>query len=309
MEPAKTDGDEARETKQLRFDLTVLKDLSAAEDGTIQGEFEGLASVFGNVDLGKDVIHAGAFRKTIAENSGRFHLLYRHETPVGVAYVEETPRGLATRGILNLDKEVARDIYSDLKFYKEHSLPMGMSIGYRPEKVEDEGDIRNLREVKLLEVTLTPFPMNTQALVSAVKEGRPLGAKEVADLREMLGIDDKEGRAMNATRLGHAKRAQSAMTSMMTMLDDHMNSEQAMEMDAMATMAGHGRRAQTSLQALLDGAAGTSKEAGSTTSDEAAASTTAGAATPIQPEPPAPPPDVLAEITTRFKELYSHARN
>ena len=144
----------------IRFELKELSDT---------GEFEGLASVFGNVDQGGDVVHPGAFKQTIMRRKGRVPLLRDHRTPVGVAYVEESADGLKARGVLNLDKDAAREVYSDLKFYREHDMPMGMSFGYDAVKKDSKDGVRNLREVKLYEVTLTEFPMNEAAGVTAVK--------------------------------------------------------------------------------------------------------------------------------------------
>ena len=62
------------------------------------GEFTGHASVFGNVDLGGDVITKGAFRKSINDNSGRFPLLDGHSETVGAVVAEEDGYGLKVKG-------------------------------------------------------------------------------------------------------------------------------------------------------------------------------------------------------------------
>lgn len=283
----------AQERKQVEVEFKI-------ESITDPGEFEGLASVFRNVDLGKDIVHPGAFTKTIRDRNGRVPLMSRHEVPVGVAYVEETATGLKARGVLNLDKESAREIYSDIKFYRDHEMPMGMSIGYTaiPDKVDIKDGIRNLHEVKLFEVTLTEFPMNPEARVAAVKS---------AELRE-----GKAGRRQSAASQENITRAMSSMQRAMDMLDEN----ESMDGDMMAQMSGHVRRAMRSMQALLGGeaAASTPKEAVVSTAEEAVADTSSGAAgtstgaAEVKSEPPAQP-DVLADITQSFKEIYRHGKS
>jgi hypothetical protein len=144
--------------------LFELKSLS--EDGT----FEGAASPYGVTDLGGDIVEPGAFTKTIAERGSKVRLLDGHTIRVGIASVSETPTALMAKGRLNLGKSAGRDAYSDLKFYQENGLPMGLSIGYFPVKSErDEKGIRHLKEIRLHEISVTEFPMNESATVHSVK--------------------------------------------------------------------------------------------------------------------------------------------
>lgn len=150
------------ETKHVRLQIKELADA---------GEFIGLAAVYNNRDFGGDVITPGAFTKTIQEKSGRFPLFYRHKVNVGVSVVEDSAEGLLTKGFLNLDKQDARDVHSDMKFYKSHGMDFGMSIGYLsiPDKTEFKGGSRVLREVMLFENTLDELPLNDRARVQSVK--------------------------------------------------------------------------------------------------------------------------------------------
>lgn len=134
-----------------------------------KGEFEGIAAVYGNVDLGGDRIEKGAFTKTFQENGGRVPLLADHRIPIGASLVTDSEEGMRVKGILNLEKQVARDIHSDLKFYQEHGITYGMSIGYDTVQSKRDGDVRVLKELKLYETSTTLFPMNPLARVEAVK--------------------------------------------------------------------------------------------------------------------------------------------
>ena len=44
-----------------------------------QGIVEQLVSVYGIVDLGRDIVHPGAFAKTIAERKGQIRVLDAHQ--------------------------------------------------------------------------------------------------------------------------------------------------------------------------------------------------------------------------------------
>lgn len=161
-----------------RVDLRLK---SIGEDGT----FSGHASVFGNRDLGGDVILPGAFAKSIQDHGVKFPLLDEHWVNVGVASVEEDKSGLATAGKLNLETQAARDLHSNMKFYQAEGLPYGMSIGYLlvPDKVELKENARYLKEVKLEHIATTTQPMNEAARVSAVKR---LALEQKADFATEL---------------------------------------------------------------------------------------------------------------------------
>lgn len=148
--------------KSAIFELKELSDT---------GSFIGHASVFGNVDLGGDIISRNAFKKSISDRNGRFPLKDSHDKTIGVAEVWEDDYGLATKGQINLDTQIGRDVHSNIRFLKANGVDPGMSIGYIPipDKVQYKNGVRTLGEVKLLEVTVTDIPMNEAARVISVK--------------------------------------------------------------------------------------------------------------------------------------------
>ena len=147
-----------RETKQVSFEIRAIN-----EDGT----FEGLASTYGNVDQGKDVIEKGAFTKTLAEHDHEIVLLWQHDPsePIGAGTLTDTDDGLELKGRLELDLETAKKAYVSMKA----KLVKGLSIGFAAIKKETKNGIRVLKEIKLYEVSVVTFPMNEQAMVTAVK--------------------------------------------------------------------------------------------------------------------------------------------
>lgn len=132
------------------------------------GEFEGYASVFGNVDLQSDIVVPGAFKKTLRENKKGFPLLYQHNSdePIGLlTSVGEDELGLPVKGSVNMDVQRGRESFSLMK----QGVLGGLSIGYKSIQETFQGQVRLLKEVALREVSLVTFPANTLAVVTTVK--------------------------------------------------------------------------------------------------------------------------------------------
>lgn len=155
------------ERKVFSFELTAVD----PEGRT----FEGYAAAFGNIDQTDDILHPGAFKKTLTERGPKIKLLWQHSTdePIGRPLeLREDQRGLFIRALVS-DTRRGRDA---LALLKDQAI-FEMSIGYEVPKggsdyTKDTGGklIRNLREVKLWEVSLVTFPANEEAVVTAVKE-------------------------------------------------------------------------------------------------------------------------------------------
>ena len=150
-----------------------------------RGSFEGLASVYGNVDLGEDIVEPGAFKEYALTKDGQIRILDGHNTrmPVGKGKLIDTHVGLAVKGQLNLAIARSREVY---ELMKDHIID-GLSIGYDVIKGGFEYDadgVRHLKALKLWEVSLTAFPMNQSALVSTVKSIERINS--VRDLEDVL---------------------------------------------------------------------------------------------------------------------------
>lgn len=159
-----------------------------------QGEFEGYASAFGNVDLGNDVVVAGAFAKTLLESQGgKIPILDHHDPAKQIGWnlgAREDGRGLFVRGKLDLNVQLARERHSLMRMASAVGGRTGLSIGYQTVKSEPDKTrpkVRRLKEVKLFEYSLVVFPMNPEAAVTRVKM-----QKEMVEqfLRCELGLDE-----------------------------------------------------------------------------------------------------------------------
>jgi uncharacterized protein len=154
--------------KSVGFQLEDLK--SRGDDGW---SFSGYASTFGNIDEGGDVVLRGAFENSLAHRVPR--LLWQHDMhePIGrTLSLKEDDHGLHGDFLISRTTR-GRDAYQLLRDGAIDS----MSIGYIPDEQEfdDEHNVRKLKSVDLLEISLVSIPMNEEARVTAVKAAhRPL---------------------------------------------------------------------------------------------------------------------------------------
>ena len=154
------------------FSAPVEYELKAFGD---TGSFEGYASIFGNVDLGGDVVERGAFKEIMKGRNGMVKVLNQHRQtdPIGCAEVEQDGKGLHFRGSLILEASSARSAYALMK----GGAIDGMSIGYDvlPGGAETlASGVRSLKALKLWEISPVTFGMNPLAGVDAVKAARDI---------------------------------------------------------------------------------------------------------------------------------------
>lgn len=155
------------ERKELQLEIKQV-----GEDGT----FEGMLATYGNLDLGADVIEAGAFVKTIKDNGGQVPMLWQHkmDEPIGTLYLSDTPDGLAVKGVFDLNVQRAREAYSLVK----KGIVKGLSIGFDAIRDAIENGIRHLKEIRLWEGSVVTFPMNLRAVITSVKARRAAAEKK-----------------------------------------------------------------------------------------------------------------------------------
>jgi HK97 family phage prohead protease len=164
--------------KSVKFEIKALDDA---------GSFTGMASVFGVTDLGGDVVEHGAFAKSLSERGATTPLLWQHKMDevVGVGHLSETPAGLQVEGKLVFDSNpTAHKVYALMR----SGAVKGMSIGYDTVRHVMRNGVRVLQELRLHEVSLTPFPMNEQAVVASVKTlpDHREELRAIGDLRAMI---------------------------------------------------------------------------------------------------------------------------
>ena len=141
------------------------------KDVTEAGSFEGLASVYNNTDLGGDIIVPGAFKEFKYTRDGMIRILDGHNTraPIGKGKLVDSHLGLVMKGQLSMSVARAREVHALMKDGIIDGLSVGFDINANGQELRDDG-VRLLKNLTLWEVSTTPFPMNQQALVSAVKQ-------------------------------------------------------------------------------------------------------------------------------------------
>ncbi len=154
---------------------------------TGEGVFSGYASVFGEVDLGRDAIEPGAFHQSLAaRGAGGVRMLYQHDPaePIGAwRMIREDGRGLYVEGVLASGVARAREVHA---LMKTGALD-GLSIGFRAVKAKTDraSGIRRILEADLWEISVVTFPMLPSARVSNVKHARFFRDKETELVRAM----------------------------------------------------------------------------------------------------------------------------
>jgi HK97 family phage prohead protease len=109
----------------------------------------------------------GAFTRTLDELGGKIVVLNQHNPsdPIGTAELSDSEMSLNAAGSLVLDLQSAKDAYTRL----QNGLIDGISIGYEVLKEAYVGNVRQLQEIKLWEISLVTFPANQFARVTDVK--------------------------------------------------------------------------------------------------------------------------------------------
>jgi len=178
-----------------------------ADDGT----FEGYGSVFGNVDLGGEKVMPGAFVGSLARHrreGTKVKMLWQHNAnePIGVwDDLAEDAKGLWGKGRLVLDVQRAREVHSLAK----SGAIGGLSIGYREVKVTPDGNVRNLDELDLYEISPVSFPMNRRARIETVKsvldEGKLPTVREFEEFLRDAGFSKALATAIAAKATPHLR--------------------------------------------------------------------------------------------------------
>ncbi len=183
----------AREVKLYPLDIKSL---------SLDGLFEGYASLFGKEDLGHDIVMPGAFRDTLTErgHSG-VKMLFQHDPmqPIGNwLKVQEDARGLYVRGRLLTEIARAREV---LALMRSGAID-GLSIGFRMVKgARDRFGVRRLQKIDLWEISVVTFPMQPEARITAMKAGpNPESDASTREFERWLtqdaGFTRKEARAL-----------------------------------------------------------------------------------------------------------------
>ncbi len=157
-----------------------LKEIDEAE-----GIIKAYANVYNNKDSDGDISANGSFDKTVKDNFKRIRVLKNHDSRImlGVPLDIDTQDtfGLLTTTKFNMQKEVSRDMFTDIKLMHEEGLSAELSIGYSVlQRDKKNKDI--ITEYKLMEYSfLTSWAANELATVQNIK-----GIKSFHGIMELI---------------------------------------------------------------------------------------------------------------------------
>lgn len=168
------------ETTRFSLEVKALKDR----------QFEGHGSIFGNVDLGGDIVARGAFAGTLAshKSAGTMPQMFWMHDPRAVPGkwldMREDEKGLYVKGEL-----AATPLGDEMHTLLAMKAVGGMSIGYRTlerewREDEEHGAVRVLKAVDLWEVSLVSLAMNPLARVTGAKSRLSARGEYVPTVRE-----------------------------------------------------------------------------------------------------------------------------
>jgi len=183
----------------ILYKSAPLGDLIDADDKA--GIVKGYGSVFGNVDSDGDIITKGAYSKTIKENGQRVRYLYQHnmDMPLGkMLNLYEDEKGLVFEAEIPKTR-LGKDVVELMKA----GVITENSVGILPIMKAMNGNYREIREVKLYEISAVTLAANDQALILDVKGNFDLEKAQakydsLAKLIRKSEISDELGYALEA---------------------------------------------------------------------------------------------------------------
>ena len=165
------------------------------------GIVKGYGSFFDNMDSDQDIIRKGAYTKTIKENGERVKYLYQHDMiqPIGkmVELYEDS------KGLVFVAEIPKTRLGSDVIELMKAGVITENSVGILPVQKEMKQGYREIREVKLFEISAVTLAANDQAKILDVKGERNLDQlykryDNIAKLIRKGEISDEMGYALEA---------------------------------------------------------------------------------------------------------------
>ncbi len=160
-----------------------------------KGLVSGYASIFGNVDLGGDIIVKDQpFKEFVTNSDGMVVHLFQHDggsswastaaggVPIGLAKVEQNSKGLKFESKLVMEDPFVQRVHTHMKAKTLNGMSIGFDILPGGGKMMESG-VRELSALKLWEISTVLWGMNPVAGISSVK-----AAQNIETVRDFEGF-------------------------------------------------------------------------------------------------------------------------
>lgn len=194
-----------KSTFQVKAYATGMATVTKSESG---GPFEisGYATIWGNVDHGGDRAIKGSWAKSIKKRPV-LPILWAHDIkslPLGkTLMIAEDARGVIFSGAI-----ASTSMGSDVAKVVTMGALTGVSYGFNPTKTSParvpgvEGEVRDLLEQDVMEISLCNFPMNPKARLVTTS------SQMISDAAMVARIDQRLAKGEKLENLTHKERGQ-----------------------------------------------------------------------------------------------------
>lgn len=153
-------------------------------------------SRFDNEDMGGDIVRKGAFVRTFKEGGDRIKHYMDHSLKqmanVGLPIkMYESETHAVVESVLNLEKQISRDLFSDYKFFKEHGKTLEHSYGYETIKGKARSRGEEIFELKMYEYSTVGLGMNPETPLLDLKS---FDADTLREYLRKYDVSDKKGK-------------------------------------------------------------------------------------------------------------------
>ena len=179
-----------------------MKKIKSVKSEVLDVESKGIVTIgisrFGNEDSYKDIVHKGAFEKTFKEGGDRIKHVIDHKLQqmfvVGLPLkMYETDTHAVIESKLNLEKQIAKDLFSDYKFFNENGKSLEHSFAYETikGKAKSNGG-ENIYELKMYEYTTVALGANPETPLFGIKS--EFSVSELENYLRKFDVSNQRGK-------------------------------------------------------------------------------------------------------------------
>jgi HK97 family phage prohead protease len=164
-----------------------------------QGVVEAYANAYNNEDSDGDISHPSSFVKTVSENFKKIRVYKNHDIKQMIGVPKELnaldPFGLFTVTQFNMNTDLGKDMYHDVKLVTDNGQEADLSIGYKVLR-RDQKNAKIITEYSLKEYSfLTSWGANSRAIATGIKSLESV-PEIITHLTKMYNLPYSDSRLM-----------------------------------------------------------------------------------------------------------------